>query len=49
MAGPVCGNQIVEPGEDCDPVGSLTCPNPGSPGGALLECAPGCQCPIVAE
>ena len=33
---PVCGNQVVEGGEECDPVGSLTCPA-SSPGGALLE------------
>src|SRR5262245_37862498 len=41
--GPVCGNGIVEPGEQCDPPGSLTCP-PASPGGAMLECQPGCVC-----
>jgi hypothetical protein len=47
MAGPVCGNSVVEPGEECDPVGSLSCADPGSPTGALIACGPGCQCPVV--
>src|SRR5262249_37759755 len=35
-----CGNAILEPGEQCDPPGSLTCP--GS-----LPCGPNCTCPQV--
>ncbi|HZP42352.1 MAG TPA: hypothetical protein VFD84_12715 [Candidatus Binatia bacterium] len=42
---PVCGNEIVEAGEECDPPVSLTCPNLGSPGGALWQCLPNCACP----
>ena len=42
---PLCGNGVVDPGEDCDPVGSLTCPDPNSPSGAFVACEAGCQCP----
>lgn len=41
---PTCGDGMLDPGEQCDPPGSLTCP-PSSPGGAMLECQPGCVCP----
>jgi len=44
-AAPTCGNGTVDPGEDCDPVGSLTCPDPSSPSGALVACEAGCVCP----
>ena len=39
-----CGNAILEPGEQCDPPGSLTCP-PGSPSGAHVACNADCTCP----
>src|ERR1051326_2810018 len=39
-----CGNGHIHPGEQCDPPGSHTCPS-GSPGGAMLDCQPGCVCP----
>src|SRR5215813_13876820 len=39
-----CGNAFLDPGEQCDPPGSLTCPG-GSPGGAMLPCNADCQCP----
>ena len=42
-AQPSCGNGIIDPGEDCDPPGSITCP-PGSPAGAFLPCNPDCTC-----
>lgn len=42
-----CGNAILEPGEDCDPPGSLTCPS-GSPSGAMLPCNADCTCPAAA-
>ena len=38
-----CGNAILEPGEECDPPGSITCP-PGSPAGAILPCNADCSC-----
>jgi len=41
-----CGNAIIEPGEQCDPPGSITCP-PGSPAGAFQACTANCQCPPV--
>jgi hypothetical protein len=41
-----CGNAIIEPGEQCDPPGSLSCPLPGSPSGAL-PCNDDCTCPTV--
>ena len=39
-----CGNAILEPGEQCDPPGSITCP-PGSATPAFLACSPDCTCP----
>jgi hypothetical protein len=39
-----CGNAFLEPPEDCDPPGSITCP-PGSPAGAFLACNLDCTCP----
>jgi hypothetical protein len=39
-----CGNEQVEPGEDCDPPGELTCPD--STGGAFVACEVGCTCPF---
>ena len=41
-----CGNAFLEPPEECDPPGSITCP-PGSPAGAFLPCNPDCTCPTV--
>ena len=41
-----CGNAFLEPPEDCDPPGSITCP-PGSPMAAFLPCNPDCTCPTV--
>ena len=41
----MCGNGVLEPGEDCDPPGGLGCPDPNSPGGAFLECQARCLCP----
>src|SRR6476646_5960089 len=38
-----CGNAILEPAEQCDPPGSITCP-PGSPAGAFLPCNQDCPC-----
>jgi hypothetical protein len=40
-----CGNAILDPGEQCDPPGSITCP-PGSPSGAILPCNADCTCPV---
>src|SRR5262245_8410846 len=37
-----CGNAIVEPPEQCDPPGSLTCPS-GLP--VSLACSGNCTCP----
>src|SRR5579862_6040638 len=42
---PVCGDNVVEPGETCDPPGSLVCPDPASPTGAFLACRSDCRCP----
>ena len=38
-----CGNAIIDPGEECDPPGSLTCP-PGSATGSFA-CGSDCTCP----
>jgi hypothetical protein len=40
---PLCGNEVLDPGEECDPPGSITCP-PGSPAGAFLPCNAECTC-----
>src|SRR5262245_37455862 len=42
----VCGNSIVEPPEECDPPGSVSCPS-GSPGGAFQACGTDCTCPAA--
>lgn len=42
-----CGNAFLEPGEECDPPGSITCP-PGSPAGAFQACQADCTCPAEA-
>jgi hypothetical protein len=41
-AGAICGNGVVDPGEECDPPGSSTC-------GAFLggACGQNCQCPTT--
>jgi hypothetical protein len=44
VAASSCGNAILEPGEQCDPPGSITCP-PGSPASAFLPCNANCTCP----
>jgi len=44
----VCGNSIVEPPEECDPPGSISCPS-GSPGGAFQACGADCTCPAAAQ
>jgi hypothetical protein len=44
----VCGNSIVEPPEECDPPGSISCP-PGSPGGAFQACGADCTCPPALD
>src|SRR5262245_33794859 len=41
-----CGNAILEPGEQCDPPGSVTCP-PGSPAQAFSPCNADCTCPTA--
>jgi hypothetical protein len=41
---PLCGNGVTDPGEQCDPPGSLTCP-PSSAGGAFTACSGACTCP----
>ena len=41
---PLCGDGNIDPGEDCDPPGSITCPA-GSPAGAFQECLSDCTCP----
>jgi hypothetical protein len=45
---PDCGNNVLDPGEVCDPPGSITCP-PGSPAGAFLACNAECQCPTCGN
>ena len=40
-----CGDGTLQPPEVCDPPGSLTCPDPSSPGGAFLACNANCTCP----
>src|SRR5262249_25425138 len=42
------GNSIVEPPEECDPPGSISCP-PGSPGGAFQACGADCTCPPALD
>ena len=39
-----CGNAFLEPPEECDPPGSISCPA-GSPAGAFLVCNVDCTCP----
>jgi hypothetical protein len=41
-----CGNAFLEPPEECDPPGSISCP-PGSPLGAFLACNVDCTCPAL--
>jgi hypothetical protein len=41
-----CGDGFVEPPEQCDPPGSITCP-PGSPAAAFLPCNQDCTCPTI--
>src|SRR5581483_9183866 len=41
---PRCGNGVVDPGEQCDPPGSISCPA-GSPANAFLACSANCTCP----
>src|SRR6185295_13155506 len=40
---PLCGNNVVDDGEDCDPPGSLSCPS-SSPEGSFTECSEVCTC-----
>jgi hypothetical protein len=44
----VCGNSIVEPPEECDPPGTISCP-PGSPAGAFQACGADCTCPPALD
>jgi hypothetical protein len=40
----LCGNSQVDPGEQCDPPGTLICPD--SAGGAFVACEADCTCPF---
>ena len=44
---PLCGNGILDPGEQCDPPWSRTCPARG-PGHIQRECQDDCTCPTNA-
>src|SRR5262249_3692837 len=42
-----CGDGTIDPGEECDPPGSATCP--GGRAGGAPPCRPACQCPAVTS
>jgi len=44
--GPICGNGIVEGGEDCEPPGAHICPPDES--GFVPPCGPDCTCSSVS-
>ena len=44
--GGLCGNGVLDPGEECDPPWSRTCPARG-PGHVNRECQDNCTCPVV--
>ncbi len=44
---PICGNDEIEDGEQCDPPNTghtSQCPDPNSPSGGFLDCLANCQC-----
>src|SRR5437016_6000021 len=43
---PLCGNRVIDPGEECDPPWSRTCPARG-PGHINRECQDNCRCPTT--
>ena len=46
VGGGLCGNGLLDPGEECDPPWSRTCPARG-PGHVNRECQDDCTCPLV--
>jgi len=45
---PLCGNGVIDPGEECDPPWSRTCPARG-PGHIMRECQDDCTCPTTTS
>jgi hypothetical protein len=43
---PTCGNDTLDPGEDCDPPGAFTCAV-ASPEGSFVACSGECRCPTA--
>lgn len=41
--GNLCGNNVIDPGEDCDPPGDLKCL------GGTAQCLPNCTCPLEGQ
>ena len=46
VGGGLCGNGALDPGEECDPPWSRSCPARG-PGHVNRECQDDCTCPVV--